>query len=82
MELFHEVELLQEMNLLPELGCAHLHPGHEGEQEEEDDGGDLPAGQHLPRLLPELHVHQEDRHRDGPMSLARALGAFQVLGAF
>jgi len=39
-----------------------LHPGQQREQQEEHHGAELPAGQHLLGLLPELEVHQEYRH--------------------
>ena len=39
-----------------------LHPGQQREQQEEDHGAELAAGQHLLGLLPELEVHQEYRH--------------------
>ena len=57
------------LSIQPSGGVGHaagelgnLDPGHEGEHEEENDSQDLPAGQHLPRLLPELQVNQEYCH--------------------
>jgi len=55
---------------LHEPGCVgyplpvvvYLDPWHEREEEEDDAGRDLLAGQQVPCLLPELQVHQEDRH--------------------
>ena len=41
---------------------AYLHPRDHGKNEKEEYGEDLSAGEQLLRLLPELHVHQKERH--------------------
>ena len=40
----------------------YLNPGNHGKYKEKEDGKYLSAGEQLLRLLPELHVHQEERH--------------------
>ena len=44
------------------INIQYLDPGNHGKYKEKEDGKYLSAGEQLLRLLPELHVHQKERH--------------------
>jgi len=60
-KIYESTDIMREWDLY--LGSLEdLHPGQEGEHEEEEDSEHLPAAQHLLGLLTELEVHQKYCH--------------------